>query len=317
LTGSDPPLKKVDFRKVAKDWADEFLPSLAPRTALRERGFLDNKILPALGDIPPKELTLPLVLDRVLKPIQADGHINTLNKVKIVLSKVFRYAVAHGLMERDFTVDMKGAFPAEKPVHFASITDPVRVGCLLRDIDDYPGSPVVGHALKILPYVFVRPGELRNAEWHEVNLDKAMWRIPSKKMKMKVEHLVPLAPQVIRLLSSLKGLTGGGRLLFPGARTKERPITDMTLTAGLRRIGYEGRELCPHGFRSMASTLLNELGYPTDWVELQLAHRERNKVRAAYNRAEHLDDRKRMMQEWADYLDSLRADVVPPARKTP
>ncbi|MDR1042035.1 MAG: site-specific integrase, partial [Deltaproteobacteria bacterium] len=233
---------------------------------------------------------------------------------KTLLSQIFRYAVANGLMERDFTLDLRGAFPPLKTEHRAAVTDPARLGELLRAIDDYPGSPVVGFALKILPYVFVRPGELRNAAWEEVSLDESLWRIPASRMKMRVAHSVPLASQVKTLFAGLKELTGQGQYLFPGARTRVRPISDVAMLAALRRLGYGTAEVCPHGFRTTASTLLHEKGYPSEWIEAQLAHRDANAVRAAYDRAEHLQERTRMMQEWADYLDSLRAGPVTPSR---
>jgi integrase len=161
-------------------------------------------------------------------------------------------------------------------------------------------------ALKILPYVFVRPGEFRHAEWDEIDLEGATWRIPAPKLKMRTAHIVPLATQVASLMADLRAFTGGGRYLFPGARTKDKPISDMASNAALRYMGFGGGEICGHGFRAMASTLLNEKGYSPDWIERQLANCERNGVRAAYNHAEHLPERRRMMQEWADFLDSIR-----------
>ena len=166
---------------------------------------------------------------------------------------------------------------------------------------------VVRAALQLAPYVFVRPGELRRAEWAEFNLESAEWRVPAEKMKMRVVHIVPLSRQVMELLHGLKQDTGGGRYLFPSMRAKSAPISDMTLLAALRRLGYGKDEMTMHGFRSMASTLLNEQGYNRDWIERQLAHGERNSIRAAYNYAEYLPERRRMLQEWADYLDALRA----------
>jgi integrase len=187
------------------------------------------------------------------------------------------------------------------------------LGELLRAIDDYPGSPVAGFALKILPYVSVRPGELLNAAWEEVSLDESAWRIPAARMKMRNAHIVLLASHVKALLTELKCFSGWSRYLFPGPRAKIEPISDATLTVALRNMGYDKKDVCPHGFRTTASTLLHEQGYPSEWIEAQLAHRDANAVRAAYNRAEHLEDRKRMMQEWADYLDTLRTGTTPRA----
>jgi integrase len=188
----------------------------------------------------------------------------------------------------------------------ASLTDADAVGGLLRAIDVYNGYLNVKSALQMAPYVFVRPGELRHAEWSEIDFDKAEWRIPAEKMKMKQIHIVPLANQVLGILCDLKPHTGFGRFLFPSLRTDTRPISDVTLLAALRRLGFSKEEMTVHGFRSIASTMLNELGFNRDWIERQLAHGERNSVRAAYNYAEYLSERRKMMQSWADYLDTLR-----------
>jgi integrase len=298
---------KLFFRQVAGEWADRFLPGLAPKTRQKSQNFLEEKILPFLGDLPLKEIGPPIVLNEVLRPIEARGNIETLHKVKTLLSQIFRYAVGIGVMERDFTLDLKGVFIPIRHVHRAAITDPGELGLLLGAIDSYQGSPIVGHALKILPYVFTRPGELRNAVWDEVSLDESLWRIPAARMKMRASHTVPLAAQVKTLFVGLKELTGGEKYLFPGRRTRTQPMSDMALNAALRRLGYGGGEVCGHGFRTTASTLLHEKGYPSEWIEAQLAHKDANSVRGAYNRAGHLPDRARMMQEWADYLDSLRA----------
>jgi len=177
---------------------------------------------------------------------------------------------------------------------------------LLRDLDEYSGYLFVRAALRIAPYIFVRPGELRRAEWAELNLENAEWRIPAAKMKMRQVHIVPLARQVIDILEDLRQYTGQGRYLFPGVKSKSEPISEMTLSAALRRMGYGKEQMTVHGFRSMASTLLHEQGYNRDWIERQLAHGERNSVRASYNYAEYLHERRRMIQEWADYLDTLR-----------
>ncbi|MDR2199926.1 MAG: site-specific integrase [Deltaproteobacteria bacterium] len=189
--------------------------------------------------------------------------------------------------------------------HRATIINPDKIGKLLAQINEYDGLPSVKFALRLLPYLFVRPGELRWAEWTEINLETAVWRIPADKMKMKTPHIVPLASQIIKIIEELKKYTGDSKYLFPGSRSISRPISDVTLTAALRYLGYSREEICPHGFRAMASTLLNEQGYNTDWIERQLAHSERNSVRASYNHAQYLPERKKMMQDWADYLDSL------------
>ncbi|MDR3155447.1 MAG: tyrosine-type recombinase/integrase [Deltaproteobacteria bacterium] len=306
--------KEPAFREVAEDWAARFLPLLAPRTGGRYRFYLDMLVLPVLKDLKVKDVTPRIILDQILRPVEVTGHVETLYRVKTLLSKIFRFAVAAGLMERDFTLDLRGALTPLTHGHMAAVTDPGALGALLRNIDSYGGGLVVAYALKILPYVFVRPGELRNAVWEEFDLDGAMWRIPAPRMKMKDAHAVPLAAQVRSMLAELRGITGGGRFLFPGAQSRTRPISDMAVNSALRRMGYGKHEITGHGFRSTASTLLNEGGFPPDWIELQLAHKERNGVRAAYNRALYLQERAKMMQEWADYLDSLRDGTPPPAR---
>jgi len=188
----------------------------------------------------------------------------------------------------------------------ATITDPEKIGPLLRAIDSYPGYFPLNCALRLAPLFFVRPIELRAAEWSEFDLAAKEWRIPAERMKMRQKHVVPLADQAIRILKELHPYSGGGKYLFPSIRTDDRPISDVALLAAIRRMGYEKHELCTHGFRSMASTLLNELGYNRDWIERQLAHGERDEVRAAYNHAQYLPERRKMMQEWANYLDKLR-----------
>jgi integrase len=209
--------------------------------------------------------------------------------------------------------DLKDALAPVKSKNFASVLDPVRVGELMRAIDGYTGHPVTALALKLAPLAFVRPGELRAAEWSEFDLPNAEWRIPGARMKMGEPHIVPLARQALAILRELQPFARGGRYLFPSLRTRDRPMSNNTINAALRRLGYTSEEQTGHGFRTMASTLLNEQGFPPDVIELQLAHAERNKVRAAYNKAQRLPERRKMMQAWADYLDGLRGGgtVVP------
>jgi len=194
-----------------------------------------------------------------------------------------------------------------------SITDPKAIGELLRAVENYRGSFITQCALRLAPRVFVRPGELRKAEWVELNLEAAEWHIPAERMKLGEQHIVPLSRQAVAVLRELHPLTGSGCYVFPGARTNGRPMSENTVNAALRRLGYPKDEMTGHGFRSMASTILNEQGWHQDAIERQLAHAERNAVRAAYNYAEHLPERRKMMQVWADYLDGLAtgADVVP------
>ena len=300
------------FEAVGREWFDKFSPEWSESHRTRALNRLDKDVYPWLGkkhinSISPAELLM------VLRSIESRGVVDTAHRVKQLCGQIFRYAVATGRAERDPSQDLKGALPRTKTKHFASITEPKAIGELLRAINDYSGNVEVRTALKVAPYVFVRPGELRHAEWSEFDFEKAEWRIPAEKMKMGVQHIVPLSEQVITLLKELKPLTGNDKYLFPSNRTKARPISENTLNAALRRLGYSKDEMTSHGFRSMASTLLNEQGWNHDAIERQLAHAEKNGVRASYNYAEYLPVRKEMMQSWADYLDSLAAGgkVIP------
>jgi integrase len=228
--------------------------------------------------------------------------------------QIFAYGIATGRNDRNPATDLRGALPpASKKKHHASIIEPKAVGALMRAIEAYQGSFVTKAALKLAPLVFVRPGELRGAEWSEFNFEAAEWRIPAERMKMREQHIVPLSRQAVEILRELQPLTGNGRFLFPGERTRERPMSNNTVLGALRRMGYAKDEMTGHGFRSMASTLLNEQGWHRDAIERQLAHSERDAVRAAYNYAEHLPERRKMMQAWGDYLDTLKngAEVIP------
>jgi integrase len=221
---------------------------------------------------------------------------------------VFRYAIATGRARRDIAADLREALAPRTTTHHAAITDPVKVGKLLRAIDGYDGQPTIAAALKLAPYVFARPTELRAAEWSEFMLDSEQpeWRIPAERMKMREAHIVPLSRQAVKMPRELRPITGHQRYVFPAIGGGGRPLSENTLNGGLRRLGYSGDEITAHWFRSMASTLLNEQGVHPDLIELQLAHAERNTVRAAYNRAQRLAERCEMMQAWADYLDKLR-----------
>jgi integrase len=220
--------------------------------------------------------------------------------------------VVTGRAERDPTPDLRGAIAAVVRRNRPAIVEPLRIGELMRAIQTYRGDVATEFALKLLPLTFVRPGELRLALWHEFDLRNAEWRIPAERMKMRELHVVPLATQAVALLTDLHALTGKGVFVFPSIRSRDRPISDNTVNAALRRLGFGRDEMVAHGFRSMASTCLNEQGWHPDLIELQLAHAERNEVRSAYNRAQRLADRRKMMQSWADYLDTLRATPTPP-----
>jgi len=297
---------KGSFEAVAREWFSKFSQSWVPRHAKTIQQRLDNHILPNLGQRQINEVTAPVLL-AVLRKIEAQGYIETAHRVKQICGQIFRYAIATGRAERDPAADLKGALPPAKSKCMASIIDPKGVGGLLRAIDDYKGSIVTQCALQFAALTFVRPGELRHAEWEEIDLDAAEWRIPAEKMKMKSPHIVPLSKQAVSVLNKIQPLTGQGRYVFPSERTRARPMSENTVNAALRRMGYTKEEVTGHGFRSMASTLLHEQGWRSEVIERQLAHQERNKVKAAYNHAEHLAERKKMMQAWADYLDALKA----------
>ena len=294
------------FEIVAREWFDKFKDSWVPHHGSKIFARLEKDIFPVIGGKAVSSVAAPELLG-ALRRIEARGAIDTAHRALQNCSQVFRYAISTGRAERDVAADLRGALVPVKSKNLASITEPKAIGVLLRDIDEYTGNPIIRLALRMAAYVFVRPGELRRAEWVEVDLAGAEWRIPAAKMKMRQAHTVPLASQVISILQELQQYTGRSRYLFPSMRGSSAPISDMTLLAGLRRMGYAKEEMTVHGFRSMASTVLNEQGYNSDWIERQLAHGPRNRIRAAYNHAEYLSERCRMMQEWADYLDRLRA----------
>jgi integrase len=261
---------------------------------------------PYIGNRNVSEITSQEMLG-VFKVIESAGTIDTLHKVKGCASRVFRYCVGLGIIEHDPTRDLPNEiFKRKKVTHLAHITDPQAIGGLLRMIDEYQGTYQIENALKIAPYLFLRPGELAGLEWNEVDLKDKLIRINAKRMKMKTTHLVPLCPQVISLLENLKNIKTGSNFVFPSLRSSTRHISPESLRAGLRRMGISNEEMTTHGFRHMASTRLYELGYKGDVIERQLAHGERNKIKAAYNHAEHLKERRIMMNEWADYLDKLK-----------
>ena len=299
------------FEVVAREWFEARKGSWSVSHAENILRRLEKYIFPLLGEKSVARLTAPELLE-ALRRIEAKGAVDAAHRVLQNCSQVFRYAIATGRTTRDPAADLKGALAPAKATNLATITTPGEIGLLLQDIDAYAGNSIVRASLRIAPYVFVRPGELRRAEWCEINFETAEWRIPAHKMKMRVQHLVPLARQVVAILEDLHRFTGRKRFLFPSMRASNAPINDMTMLAGLRRMGYDKGTMTVHGFRSMASTLLNEQGYNRDWIERQLAHAERNSIRAAYNYAEYLPERRKMMQEWADYLDALKTNPIKP-----
>ena len=295
------------FEVIAREWLGHRAKTSAAVTMAKAQWLLEM-LFPRIGRRPIREVTPPELL-AALRRIEARGHHETAHGAKQKCGRVFRYAIVTGRAERDISADLRGALVPVVSRNHASLTDPVEVGALLRAIDGYEGQPITAAALKLAPLVFVRPGELRGARWAEFDLDGAEWRIPADRMKMGEQHIVPLARQAVAILRELKALTSFGEYVFPSLLTLTRPMSNNTVNTALRRLGYTKEQMTGHGFRSMASTLLNEQGFPPDVIELQLAHAERNKVRAAYNKAQRLAERRKMMQEWADYLDQLKADV--------
>jgi len=297
-SGIDPSAKRQaeksaksdTFEAIAREWLALQEHQLSAATFSKARWTFETLIFPRLGDKHIATIKAPDLL-ATLRKIEERGTYETTHRAKQRCGQIFRYAIATGRAEHDVTADLRGALAPVVTKSRAALTDPSRVGELLRAIDGYRGAPTTAYALKLASRTFVRPGELRYAEWSEIDLDKAEWRIPAARLKM----------------AELHAITGRETFLFPSLQTKLRPISENTVNVALRRLGYTRDEMTGHGFRAMASTLLNEKGWHPDVIELQLAHAERNKVRAAYNRAQRLVERRTMMQAWADYLDELTA----------
>lgn len=261
---------------------------------------------PYIGRRPVSEITAPEVLT-VLKAVEARGRLETANRLRATIGQVFRYAVATGRAMSDPTGALRGAIATPVTTHRAAIIEPKAFGGLLRSVAAYEGTPEVKAALEFLALTFVRPGELRAAEWKEIDLDAGLWTIPAERMKMRRPHRVPLAPQAIAILNGLREITAGGKYLFPSVRTLDRCISENTLNAALRRMGYASEDMSAHGFRAAASSQLNESGlWHSDAIERQLAHADSDKVRAAYARGDFWAERVRMMTWWADRCDELR-----------
>lgn len=302
------------FEKVARDWLVKTKAKRAEITHLKVATWLEKDAFPFIGNMPISTIGPRDVLDKVVRKVEARGAIDTAHRLKQLCGQVFRYAVVTGLAERDVTTDLREALVTKTTKHHAAITEPKQVGDLMRSIFAYTGHPCTVAALKLTPLVFVRPGELRTMEWAELDLDAAEWRIPGSKMKMKVEHLVPLCTQAVELLRSVQPVTGHGRYVFPSLRTGERPMSENTINGAVRAMGYSKEAHTAHGFRATARTILDEvLGERVDLIEHQLAHTVKDANGRAYNRTAHLPARRVMMQTWADYLDKLRvgADVIP------
>jgi len=310
---------KNTFEAVARAWMEVHSTKVKPKTLHIYMPVLEKFVFPIIGKMPVKNLKAPDFLE-VLRRMEDHGHLYTAKRANIVCGMIMRFAVAIGLAELDPLPSLRGSMKAYKGKHLAAMTDPKDVGRLLRAIWSYPGSFVVTCALKIAPYVFVRPGELQHARWADIDLESCEWRYTAP--KTNTPHIVPLAPQVMEILKELHPLTGHGEYVFPASWQKGKPMGKTTLIAALRGMGIGQEEMTPHGFRAMARTLLDEvLGERYDLIEQQLAHMVRDPNGRAYNRTVHLAERKRMMSRWAEYLDGLREQsglhVEPAANKWP
>lgn len=303
------------FEVVAREWHHKFSSAgkWSPNHAADILHRLEKDIFPPLGSRPISEIR-PMELLKVLERIANRGALDTAHRLRHHCGMIFRYAIVTERAERDIASDLRGALPAVKGGHHAAPTTPEKLASLLKAIDAYEGSYVVKCALQLLPLFFCRPGELRAAEWTEFDFDKAIWEIPAARMKMKQPHIVPLSEQAISILESLQSLTGFGKYLFPCQRSTHRCMSDNAYNAALRRMGYSKDEATAHGFRASARTILDEvLHVPVVLIEHQLSHSVRDPLGRAYNRTSHLDERKKMMQAWADYLDGIKsgAKVLP------
>ncbi|MGA7540824.1 MAG: integrase arm-type DNA-binding domain-containing protein [Steroidobacteraceae bacterium] len=292
------------FQAVGREWFKLNEPKWAPNHAVKVIDRLERDVFPWIGRRTVSEVSAPELL-AVLRRIEKRGAIETAHRALQDCGRILRYAVATARANHDVSVNLRGALAPKLEKHFASVKEPSEVGALMRAIESYHGSFVTQCALRLAALTFVRPGELRAAEWREVNFETAEWRIPAARMKKRQPHIVPISSQGLAVLSELQPLTGDGKYVFPSERTRERPMSENTVNAALRRMGYTNDEMTGHGFRSMASTLLNEQGWNRDAIERQLAHAEQNETRSAYNYAEFLPERRKMIQAWADFLDGL------------
>lgn len=305
--------RAVTFRIIADEYVARLRKEGRAANTVSKNEWLLSFAYPLFGDRPISEIKPPQVLE-ALRSVEARGRLESARRLRSTIGSVFRYAIATARAEIDPTAALQGALLTPKVKPRAAIIDPTALGGLLRAIDSFEGQPATRAALQLMPILFPRPGELRLSEWSEFDFDKAIWTIPAAKMKMRRPHRVPLPRQAVEILRALGRSGDGAALAFPSLRTPERPISDGAMIAAIRRLGFGADEVCPHGFRATASTLLNESGlWHPDAIERQLAHVESNDVRRAYTRGEHWEERVRMMTWWADYLDALKADGGRPA----
>jgi len=322
--GTDPSAAKIEaktaqpdadntFKAIAIEFLNRQRRNVRADATIKKLEWLMSFAYPTLGDRQITDIRTPDVYS-VLKQVEDRKRYDTARRLRSTIGSVFRFAMASGRAATDPTIALQGALASPPHKHRAAITDPKGFGALLRAIDGFDGQPQTIAALKLMPLAFPRPGELRAAEWQEFDLDAAVWTVPAQRTKMRRPHNVPLSRQAVTILKELKVITGGGRLAFPSLRTRSHPMSEGTMNAALRRLGYSQDQMTPHGFRSSASTLLNESGkWHPDAIERQLAHVEGNAVRRAYARGEHWEERVRMMQWWADHLDHLKTvgKVIP------
>jgi integrase len=323
VAGNDPVLEKkrakvtaniaaaTSFRDVAQEWVAKCEREGRAEVTLDKVRWLLGMAYPLIGSHPIGGIT-PTEALAVLRKVEVKGRYESARRMRSVLSRVFRYGIATARCDRDVAADLRGALTTPKVRHHAAITDPHEVGILLTTIDGYTGQTVTRMALRLSPHLFVRPGELRQAEWSEIDVDKAVWSIPATRMKMRRAHRVPLSRQVLVMIEELREATGHRQHLFPCMGHPRKPMSENGVNQALRRLGYKNGEMTAHGFRAMAATLLNEMGrWNPDAIERQLAHQEVSSVRRAYARGEYWDERVAMMQHWSDYLDELRNASAP------
>jgi integrase len=321
-------LKENSFEAIAKAWLEHNKNEWSEGHYQRNKSYLIRDVFPFIGNADAQKIEAPEIIS-IIKKVADRGAIDASKRVKGFIQQVFNYAVAHGKASRNPAkdVDLNQILPKTISKHYAAITDPEKLGELLRVIDGYQGSIVVRLALKILPMTMLRPSELANGEWEEIDLKGKIWTIPAKRRKLSNHlkqanrkedtHIVPLPEQCIVLLEELHQYTGRGKYLFPSPRGNSRPISNNALRTALRIMGFDNDTITAHGFRGVASTFLNTLGYRSEVIEAQLSHKDKNEIRAAYNHADYMEERRVMLQEWANYLDSLKhgAEVIPIQRK--
>lgn len=327
--GLDPVLEKkrariasqfavaTSFKEVAIEWVAKCEREGLAEITLGKIRWLLGMAYPLIGSHPINGIT-PTEALSVLRKIEAKGNYESARRMRSVLSRVFRYGIATARCERDVAADLRGALTTPRTTHHAAIVEPTEVGILLRTMDGYHGQAVTRMAMRLSPHLFARPGELRQAEWSEIDIARAIWSIPAERMKMRRPHRVPLSRQAVEMIEELRGISGHRRYLFPCLGNPKRPMSENSVNQALRRLGYETDEMTAHGFRAMAATLLNEMGrWNPDAIERQLAHQEVSSVRRAYARGEYWDERVMMMQHWSDHLDELKDAATSPRERKP